>query len=495
MILDDILVKDKKKGVNTFLPVDEQELAVNSKQLAVNSHQLTEGFDNLQATTGQNGDNLPATGQQYEGVTAARQSNLLANGSNPAAGTATRQAVKYPNKPQGLNDGEYEHLLKYFTPEALIRFTAPFDPDAGENILQRYYESAIPKPVAPDEKKVRNAQLIASIADGIGLLSQMYSYGKGAHVEKRDYSQSALSQATGRAKELENRYMQQSARYNDGLFNARLKDFQRMLDDYNTGKKGIQGVLAAKQKLDQAQAQFEDKQRLAYDKLAQEQANKDKDRKVREDNQKSLDSYRKAMVAQGWSRVGDAKNRTSAYVKKVSSSGGGKNTGYRMVIEANPADREAVRDNQLGADVRVFEMSKGEIDRYTREALSDPAFKARYPQYDRKPGLPGEAPRSFTEKERTDIAAAYLQEQYNNSFASTPAAPDYSVPSTGGSNTYRQWEQNNRLPGFGNNVPPATQPVAPSSLPVQAEEAEEAGIPEEEEEDEEFPSVGNIANF
>ncbi|MBF0651082.1 hypothetical protein IR083_19890 [Dysgonomonas sp. GY75] len=491
MILDDILGKDKKKGADSFLPVAENNLDEQGMQ-AVNSHRLTQEADNMQATTPQNAINLQATGQQNEGIAAVKQSNLTAIGSNPAV-------VKYPDKPQGLNDGEYEHLLKYYPPEDISRFTAPFDPNGGENVLQRYYESVMPKPAAPDEKKVRNAQLIASIADGIGLLSQMYTYGKGAHVEKRDYNQSALSQVTGRAKELENRYIQQSTRYNDGLFNARLKDFRNALDDYNTGRKGLSGVLAAKQKLDQASEQFKEKQGFAYDKLAQEQQNKDKDLELRKQNNENLDRHRKVLEAQGWSRVADSRNRTSAYVKKASSSASGKNTNYRMVIEANPDDKEAVRDNQLGTNVRVFEMSKGEIDRYTREALSDPQFKAGHPQYDRKPGLLGEAPKSFTEKERTDIAAAYLQEQYNNSFTETPVVPDYATPSPGGSPVYQQWEQDYWLPRFGNNISPVTQPTVPSNLPVQEEDAEEAGIQEaeipEDDEDEEFPDFGNMSNF
>ncbi|MDR2002385.1 MAG: hypothetical protein LBQ74_05080 [Prevotella sp.] len=487
MILDDILGKDKKKGADSFLPVNEQDM---EGQLAVNSHPLAQEIDNMQATTSQNAINLQATVPKNEDTAAAKQSNLTASDSNPAG----QVAVKYPDKPQGLNDGEYEHLLKYYSPEAVSRFSAPFDPDSGENILQRYYESARPKPTAPDEKKVRNARLIASIADGLGLLSQMYTYSRGAHVEKRDYKDAALSQVNADAKEADSRYLQLSQRYNDGLFRARIKDFQNALDGYNAGRKGVQAVLAAKQKLDQADGQFKEKQRFAYDKLAQEQKNKDKDFELRKQNNENLDRHRKVLEAQGWSRVADSRNRTSAYVKRA-SSGSGKNNNYRMVIEANPNDKESVRDNQLGANVRVFEMSKGEIDRYTREALSDPLFRARYPQYDRKPGLLGEAPKSFTEKERTDIAATYLQEQYNNRFTETAVVPDYATPTSGGSPIYQQWEQDYWLPQFGNNISPAV----PSNLSGQEGDAEEveiqdAGIPEEEE-NEEFPDFGNVSDF
>lgn len=434
-ILDDILNKNKKKDANSFLPTDDSRIEEQAS-------------------------NTPVIADTGKSVTA--QENMQAEQS------AALPEVKYPNKPQVLSDGDYEYLLKFFDADAISKGYAPFDPSKGENILQRYYEMTMPKPSAPDEKKARNRRIIAGIGDGLGMLSQMISAGSGAHTrERNDF---ALPKIQQQEKEEQNRYLQLSQRYNDGLFQARLKDFQNALADYNNGRKGIQGVLAAKQKLDQAQAQFEDKQRFAYDKLAQDQANKDADRKIKEDNQKSLEKQRDAMVKQGWARVADSRNRTSAYVKKMSSSGSGKNSNYQMIFGANPNDKDVQTDN-FGNKVRVFEMNKGQIDQYTREALSDPQFMARHQDLIiQKPDMLGTG--SYKYKPNQDIAAAYLQEQYENSFTQAPA-----IPSTA-TQPIVNWGQQNWMPNF--NLP---------SL----DDTEE--VIEYEEEDEEFPSLGNIANF
>ncbi len=333
--------------------------------------------------------------------------------------------VKFANKPTGLSDSEYEHLLKYNTPEQIASYTAPFDP-TKENYLQRLYKSSTPQPVAPDEKKIRNAQLAASIGDGIGILSQMFSAGKGAYMKERDYKQSASSQVEGRAKELQDRYLQQSTQYSSGLFNARLKDFQKALEDYNNGRKGIQSVLASKQKLDQSQAQFDYKQKYAYSKLEQEQANKEKDLELKAKNQESLDRHRKAIEAQGWSRVADSRNRTSAYVKNLTI--GGKN-GYQMMFEASPNDKEAQTD-QFGNKVRVYNMTKGEIDAAARRAMSDPQFMNNHPELIiQKPDMFNKGQIKY--KPANDIAAAYLKEQYEDMHQQAPQSVSIPNPQWG----------------------------------------------------------------
>jgi hypothetical protein len=157
-----------------------------------------------------------------------------------------------------------------YTPDKLDQI-ANFDPANGNNYLQHLYESTATKPTAPDEKKMRNARLWAGIADGVGLLSQMWSAGKGAHIRERDYKDSALSQVTGKEKEARDKYESLSKMYEDGLLQARMNDFLQSFNDYRNDKKGIQGVVAAQKKFDQEQAQL----RFNYDKLAQDQQNKE----------------------------------------------------------------------------------------------------------------------------------------------------------------------------------------------------------------------------
>jgi len=392
-VLDNIL--QNRKGGQSFYPTSDQDLEAEATNLP----------------------DIPET-------RASDQDN-----KQPAEVIQTQQDVTPPpaNK-WGYSQSEIDTLEKAgYTPDKLERYLSDFDPAKGDNFLSRIYESSMPKPTAPDEKTLKRNRIIAGVADGLSMLSQMYSAGKGAHMRERDFNQSAIAGQAAQERNLRNIYLQQANRYNDGLVNAKTKDFLQALENYRNGRKGIQGVVAAQKKLDQAQAQFEDKQRFAYDKLAQDQQNKDADRKIKEDNQKSLDRHRKAMEAQGWSRVADSKNRTSAYVKKMSSSGTGKNSNYQMIFGANPNDKDIQTDN-FGNKVKAFEMNKGQIDQYAREALSDDAFmnsetgKAlilQRPKYEGTKFQEG----TFKFKPNQDIAAAYLQEQYENSFTPSPAIP------------------------------------------------------------------------
>lgn len=218
-LIDDILNRKKK---NTFYPTNEQDMQEEATNMP----------------------EIPVT-------KASDQDNM-----QPAEVIQTQKDVTPPpaNK-WGYSQSEMDTLTKAgYTPEKLDYYLSDFDPAKGESILSRIYESSMPKPTAPDEKKIRNAKIVGTIADSLGLLSQMYTYGKGAHVEKRDYRNSASAQIAEQERNLRNIYLQQQNKYNDGLYNARLKDLLKSLDDYNNGKKGISGVVAAQKKLDQAQA-------------------------------------------------------------------------------------------------------------------------------------------------------------------------------------------------------------------------------------------------
>lgn len=363
--------------------------------------------------------------------------------------TSAQPETKYPNRPQSLTDSEYEHLLKYYSPDAINKFSAPFDPNSGESVIQRYYQSSIPAPSAPDEKVMRNRRIAAGVADGASMLAQLFAAGRGAHVRERDNF--ALDRVTDQEREEMNRFRDLSQRYNDGLFQARLKDFQQAWADYQAGRKGIQDVLTTKQRLDQLSGQHGDKMQYNYDKLASDQANEDREFEQKVKAQESLDRHRRSLEAQGWARTQDSRDRTAAYVKKMGSGSGG----YQMIFPANERDADAQQD-QFGNKLRTFQMSKGHIDQYVREALSDTNFLSRNPQFNREPGLLGEPPKAFTEKERVDIAAAYLQESYNQQFKEDLPSPSYDIPPVDWG--YSGWE------------------------------------PELSEEDEEFPVVGNI-NF
>lgn len=431
-ILDDILLKNKNSGANSFLPVNDNSLDSTDNPPEPNVKN--------EAESGNTAPQLPATPE-----------------------------MKYPNKPSALNDSEYEHLLKFSTPEAISKAYAPFDPEKGDNLFERYYSMTASKPTPPDEKKMRNKRLIADIADGAGMLAQLISASSGAYMRERNDSTSAkVKQVQDLDK---NKYLQLSQRYNDGMYQARLRDFQRNLDDYNANRKGLEGALTAKNKLDAATAQAQGKLAYDYEKLRQDQVNKDKDFDLKKRNIDSLDRHRKAMAAQGWSR-------TSAYVKKV-NNGNSKDSKYQMIFAANPNDNDNVRVDQFGNRVKVFDMTKGEIDKYAREALSNADFMNEHPELvTQKPDILGNG--NYKYKPNQDIAAAYIMNNYNNGFVSdTNSSNPYYANTAVGTPTWGQlvWA-------------PQTQTTY-NRYDVTSDQAIND---EAESEDDEFEIVGNI-NF
>lgn len=386
-IIDDILNRNKSKS---FYPVDEQDLA----EVATN-------MPDIPVTQASDQDN-----KQPAEIVQAQQDVTPVSGNK-----------------WGYSQEEMGALAKAgYTPDKLEYFLSDFDPAKGESYLQRIYEASATKPKAPDEKQIKRAKLIGSIGDSLGLLAQMWSSGKGAHVKERDYKNSASAQIADDERSLRTIYKQQQNKYDDGLHGAMLKDLIQSLNDYNNGKKGISGIIAAERKLNEAARQADAKMQFNYDKTTLDQANKDREFELKKKNQEGMDRHRKALEAQGWSRVSDSKNRTTAYVKRATSSAGTKSNNYQMVFAANPNDEQAVEDNQLGTKVRMFEMSKGEIDRYAREALADKEFMDRHQDLIiQRPDMLGSG--SYRYKPNADIAAAYLKEQYEKGNVQSSGPP------------------------------------------------------------------------
>jgi|GEM_PF-4167352 len=301
------------------------------------------------------------------------------------------RSVQYHDLP--ISTGDFEYLQKIgFSPDAIRSAYAPYDPDSNKSVLENIYKLSAKQPSAPDEKKVQNAQTIAGIGDALGMLGQMWAAGKGAHVRERDYGQTASGQLSDRVDQLRNLYTQRSAEYDQGLYDARMRDFVRGLNDYDTNRKGIQTSLQSKAKADMAQKNWETK-------FDQNQKNFETSQKAKRENDA-------VTQAQGWARVQDAQNRTLAYIAKQGTTGN-----YQMIIPANASDPEAQTD-QFGNPIRSLTMSEGQIDAYARQALNDPAFLQRHPQLVlQRPDLTGSG--SYRYKPNQDIAAAYVKELYD----------------------------------------------------------------------------------
>ena len=259
---------------------------------------------------------------------------------------AQTPTVRYPNKPEPISDDGYEYLISNgFSPESISKAYSPYSPEKDGGFMTRMYELSNQKPQPIDEKKVRNAKILGSIGDSLGLLSQMWSAGKGAHIRNRDYNQSASSQLSKEEKELRNIYLNQTNKYNEGFYNARLKDFLNGQQEYETNRKGIQGTLQSKRKLDQD-----------IEKARQVQANADRthgrltakdeatrelnERKysLQEENTQSLIKSREQANQRGWATVNNNKRRTDVYV----ANGGGGAVRNNKTIQLRGKNGEAV---------------------------------------------------------------------------------------------------------------------------------------------------------
>lgn len=407
-VLDNIL--KNRKGGQSFYPTSDQDLEAEATNLP----------------------DIPET-------RASDQDN-----KQPAEVIQTQQDVTPPpaNK-WGYSQSELDTLEKAgYTPDKLERYLSDFDPAKGDNFLSRIYESSMPKPTAPDEKALKRNRIIAGVADGLSMLSQMYSAGKGAHMRERDFNQSAIAGQASQERNLRNIYLQQANRYNDGLVNARTKDFLQALEDYRNGQKGIQGVVAAKQKADEAARQFQEKQRFAYDKLAQDQANKDKDFDIKKDRLgldgdrlKETSRHNKAMEGLGWARIADARNRTSAYIKNINL--GGNKKSYEILLKANPNDPNAEDFN--GESVVRMPLTDAQVKDFAIMAKSNPEFMKKHDKdlVLQRPDMLGSGSTKYADDRM--IAATYLKELYENSFTPSPAIPSTATTPITNWGQYQNW--------------------------------------------------------
>jgi hypothetical protein len=92
-----------------------------------------------------------------------------------------------------------------------------------------YYNKLFTKPEPVDEKKAEKARLFASIGDALGLFSQMWSAGRGAHVRNRNYEQSAGARLEKAKKELDGIYRKRLDDYNRGIYGATMTDYNDLL--------------------------------------------------------------------------------------------------------------------------------------------------------------------------------------------------------------------------------------------------------------------------
>jgi hypothetical protein len=344
---------------------------------------------------------------------------------DPAQSTA-------PNK-WDFDDAEIEHLSKNgITPEILERVVSDFNPANYGTQQRQWYESVVTKPTIPDEKRIRNARIAASIGDALGSIVEMAAVGGGALAKERRYEDSALGRTETRQKELQDIYLQQLARYENGLYDAGMRDILRGMDQHRQERDQLGNVLGTKRKLDQDQAQFEAELEAAAAREAQRQKNED--RRFKE-TQRENDA-----------RIANDKARTAiarAAEARLNNSGNGKEKAHQIVISANPNDPQAAKD-ALGNLVRTVDVSTEELNNYYRMAIANKEFREAHPELN-LPALTDTATpddslatilgsssgaAKHNAAEMANIAAIYAKEKYYDPQWTSPpaAAPVYRPP-------------------------------------------------------------------
>jgi len=141
------------------------------------------------------------------------------------------QATSYQNK-FNISAEALDWLGKKGYDPARLDYLYSYNPDKDgpvTNIFNRIYTP--PKTV--DEKKVKQARIAASIGDALGILSQMWSAGKGAHVKPVTYEQTASGRLNNNKKEMDNLYEQRLDRYNNQKYSAALQDYSHWLNEHD----------------------------------------------------------------------------------------------------------------------------------------------------------------------------------------------------------------------------------------------------------------------
>lgn len=358
------------------------------------------------------------------GAIESRTANYINNNlNNPAPPAQTKQAVRpaqapqpqqqeavdYSKKPASWTDDEYNAVRQIYSDDQIQQIYNQPDPQAlMDGIFSSIYQKNTPAPVVPDEKAMKRQRTIAGIGDILGLIAQAAAGSAGAINRPRSFEQSAMGQLAPKQQEVYDRYLKRTDDYGRGLINAQMQDYLKGVQDWKQTQANIAKTLddyrdyqidVAKQQQDAAykreQAANTARRTSAYEKSLESQM---EDRRRRTDIAATT--------------AANSSARTAAYIEKLKSpttTSTGK-ADYQLVIPANANDPDAAPD-QFGKPVRVFGMSNGEMDRYAREALADDTFKKNHPEL-----FQATFGQKLTTDDKRNIAAVYLQEQYEQGF-------------------------------------------------------------------------------
>lgn len=351
------------------------------------------------------------------GAIESRTANYINNNLNnpaPAAQTAqaphpTQQAIDYSKKPASWTDDEYKAVRQIYSDDQIQQIYNQPDPQAlMDGIFSSIYKKNTRAPVVPDEKAMKRQRTIAGVGDILSLVAQAAAGSAGAINRPRGFEQSAMGRLAPKQQEVYDKYLKRTDDYSRGLINAQMQDYLKGVQDWKQTQANIAKTLddyrdyqvdVAKQQQDAVYK----REQAERQKRKTDADIKNIDSQIKEREQRSTREREKAN-----SQVA----RTQAYIEKLKSpttTATGK-ADYQLVIPANANDPDAAPD-QFGKPVRVFGMSNGEMDRYAREALADDTFKKNHPEL-----FQATFGQKLTTDDKRNIAAIYLQEQYEQGF-------------------------------------------------------------------------------
>ncbi len=340
--------------------------------------------------------------------------------------------VIYDNKPDGWDDRQYEAVRSLgYTDEQISQAFSNPDPDTlMDGIYSSIYKKNVPEPRPEiDEKTMKRQKNIAGIGDVLSLLSQSISASMGARTRERAWEESATARLNTNQKELYEKYLAKSDRYNRDLVNAQMQDYLQGKQDWQQTKAGIQSAIQTLNKQRIEAAEKAQKDAIEREKLdisrqnAESMAQKrEHDMKISEQNAQTLSAYRQSQI-----------NKNNAALKGKTSSLSGKKADVTFYLNTEEGDPNAQVDS-FGRPIVEYNLSKDEIFSLAQEAKSDTEFMQRNSLILSQPDALGSGATKYAPD--SEIALAYVQELYTQAQAGKSPYPQVTIPQP-------QWDEMN----------------------------------------------------
>jgi len=211
------------------------------------------------------------------------------------------------------------------------------------NALQKLYEKTVTKPKELDEKQLKRAKDIGALTDALGLLVQLGAALGGGDVRERKFSETATGIGALKEKELRTLYSQLEKQYNEGILNAKVKDYQLNLDAQKSFRNYLENTLRDKRQEDlriytqqQQWARMNEQNRLAIARNAA--TNKTREKLAEEATKKAKilnDTKRYIADANNATKIAQQTIRNQGYINTQQIRNAGANERQILVNQAN----------------------------------------------------------------------------------------------------------------------------------------------------------------